>query len=184
MVLHLNKLESTSPKDALCQRKWAHKTEIRQERWYIKKAEKLWTIHTRFLNAIRLTVFLNLGKLIKIYQNEFCFFKIWFWMGQYDPFHTIIDKFYFVLKKICCLWVLSPRIWNVLWMRFSKRNLKHQLKRWRDDPEIPKKIFFFSFFFLGWKYAKSKDMGLSFKSHLKHFILNDAVWLSGFASIK
>ena len=38
--------------------------------------------------------------------NVFCFFKI----GQHDPFYTIIDTFYFVLKEFRCLWVLSPRI--------------------------------------------------------------------------
>ena len=30
------------------QRKWAHKTEFLEERWHITKAEKLYTIHTRF----------------------------------------------------------------------------------------------------------------------------------------
>ena len=135
-----------------------------------------------FSNAIRLIVFLNTVKLVKFYQNVFCFFKIWFWIGQYDPFHTIIDKFKFVFKEFCCLWVLSPRIWNVLWMRFSKNYLLHQLQRWRNDPEIPKKLFFC--FIFGWKYAKSKHMGLSLKSHLKHLIsLKVAVWLSGIASV-
>ena len=31
--------------EKILKRKWAHKTEIRQERWQIKKAEKLLTIH-------------------------------------------------------------------------------------------------------------------------------------------
>ena len=59
----------------------------------------------------------------------FLFFKIWFWIGQYEPFQTIIDKFYSVFKECCCLWVLSPRIWNMLWMHFSKMNFRHQLKK-------------------------------------------------------
>ena len=95
-----------------------------------------------FSNTIRLMVFLVTGKFIIFYQHVFCFFKIWFRIGQYDPFHTIIDNFYHVFKEFRCLWVLSPRIWNVLWMCFSRRNFLHQLKKWRDDPEIPKKLFF------------------------------------------
>ena len=63
-------------------------------------------------------------------------------IGQYDPFHTTIDKFYFVFNEFWCIWVLYPRIWNVLWMRFSKKNLLHQLNRWKDHSEIPKKLLF------------------------------------------
>ena len=143
-------------------RKWAHKTEIRQERWHLTKAAS-WKIiddSYAFSNAIRLIVFLITGKLIKFYQHVFCFFKLWFRIGQYDPFHTIIDNFNHVFKEFCFLWVLSPRIWNALWMCFSKMIFFHQIEKWRDDPEIPKKLF--SVLFFGWKYAKSKHMGLSF----------------------
>ena len=42
---------------------------------------------------------------------------------------------------------------------------------------------YFSVLFLDWKYAKSKHMGLSFESHLKHLIYKVAVWLSGIASV-
>ena len=52
-----------------------------------------------FSNAILLIVFLNTEKLVKFYQNEFCFFKILFLKRQYNPFHAIIDKFYFVFKN-------------------------------------------------------------------------------------
>ena len=89
----------------------------------------------------------------------------------------------FKKKEFCCLWVLSPRIWNVLRMRFSKKYLMHQLKKWRDDQEISWKLSYLSVLFLGWKYPKSKHMGLSFKSHLKHLIFKVAVWLSGIALV-
>ena len=75
-----------------------------------------------FLHAIRLIVFLITEKLVKFYQQVFCFFELWFRIRLYDPFHTIIDNFYFVLKEFCCLRDLCPRIWNVLWMRFLKMN--------------------------------------------------------------
>ena len=65
-----------------------------------------------FSNAIRLIVFLITGKLVNFYQNVFCFFKIWFWIVQHDRFDSIIDKFFFVFKEFCCLWVLSPRIFR------------------------------------------------------------------------
>ena len=45
-----------------------------------------------FSNAYRLIVLMNACKLVKFYQNVFCFFKILFIIGQYDPFHTTIDK--------------------------------------------------------------------------------------------
>ena len=58
-------------------KKWAHKTEILQERWHIKKAENYGRfIDYAFSNAIRLIVFLNTRKLVKFYQIVFCFFKI------------------------------------------------------------------------------------------------------------
>ena len=53
-----------------------------------------------FLNAIRLIVILITGKSVKFYQSVYCFFKIWFWIIQYDPFHTIINKFYLVFKEL------------------------------------------------------------------------------------
>ena len=117
-------------------RKWAHKTKIRQEH-----RMKNYRRFIRVFECYSFNSILDYRKIIKILP-KCCFFKIWFWIGQYDSFHTIINKFYFVFKEFCCLWVLSPRIWNVLWMRFSKMNLLHQLKKWRDDPEIPKKLFF------------------------------------------
>ena len=64
---------------------------------------------------------------------------------------------------------------------FQKWFFFHQIEKWRDDPEIPKKLF--SVLFFGWKYAKSKHMGLCYKSHIKQLILKDAVWLRGNASV-
>ena len=49
------------------------------------------------------------------------------------------------------------------------------MERWPKDTE---KVF------LGWKYAKSKHMGVSFKSHFKHLIFKVAVWLSGIESVQ
>ena len=56
-----------------------------------------------------------------------------------------IDTFYLVLKEFCCLWVLSPWIWNVLWVRFSKINLLHQLKKMERWPRDTPKVFLFYF---------------------------------------
>ena len=81
-------------------------------------------------------------KRVNFHFNAFCLFRVWFWTWQHDPFHTKIDKFWFVFKKSYWLWVFSRRIWNVLWMRFSLKNFLHHLKKWRDDPEITKKLFF------------------------------------------
>ena len=41
------------------ERKWAHKTEIRHERWHITKAEKIIDDSRAFSSVIRLKVFLN-----------------------------------------------------------------------------------------------------------------------------
>ena len=73
----------------------------------------------------------------------FCFYSLWFWIGQHDQYHTKTDKFSFVFKESCCFWVFSPLIWNVLWMHFSEKNLMHHLKkRGRDDPDISNKVIF------------------------------------------
>ena len=78
----------------LCQRKWAHKTAIRQFLLVYIKGWKMIDDSCAFSNAISLIVFLITGKLlVKFYQDVFCFFKIWFWIGQYDPFHTISTHF-------------------------------------------------------------------------------------------
>ena len=114
-------------------------------------------------NVIRLIVFLNTGKWVNSYFSRFCFFRIWFWTWQHDLFHMKIDKYRFVFKESYFLWVFSPQIWNVLWMGFSLKNLLYHLKKWRDDPEINKKLFFCFIFGLN----MSKHMGLSFKSLLK-----------------
>ena len=127
-----------------------------------------------FSNDIRLIVFLITGKWANFYFNAFCFFKIWFWTWQHDPFHTKIEKFSFVFKESCCLWVFSPHIWNVLWMHFSLKNSLHHLKNWRDDPDMTKKLFFCFI---------SKHTGLSFKSIFKCSMFKNAVWLSGIASV-
>ena len=95
-----------------------------------------------FLNAFRFIVFLITRKWVNFYLSVFCFFRKWFWIKQHDPFGTKIDKFNFLKKESCCIWVFSPRIWNVLWKRLWLTNLQHQLKKWRDDPEITKKLLF------------------------------------------
>ena len=135
----------------------------------------------QFSNVIRLMVFLITGKWVNFYFNEFCFFRIWCWTWQHDPFHTKIDKCSFVFKEYHCFFVFSPRIWNVLWMRFSLKNLLHHLKIWRDDPEITKS--FFSILSLWRKYAKSKHTGLSFKPLFKRSVFKNTLWLNGIASV-
>ena len=62
-----------------------------------KKGYKITNDSYAFSNAIRLIVFLNTGKLVKLYQMYFVSSK-----GQYDPFHTIINKFYFVFEEFYC----------------------------------------------------------------------------------
>ena len=48
-------------------------SDIQQERWYVKKLKNyMWFV---FSNVIRLKVFLITGKLVKFYQNVFCFFN-------------------------------------------------------------------------------------------------------------
>ena len=114
-------------------------------------AYKSWKIvddSDQFANVIHLIVFLITGKWVNFYFNAFCFFRIWFWTWQHDPFHTKIGKCSFVFKETHCLWVFSPRIWNVLWMRFLLKNLLHHWKIWRDDPKITKKLFFYFIFVL------------------------------------
>ena len=97
----------------------------------------------------RLIVYLIKGKWLNFYFNAFCFFRIRFWKGQHDPFLTKIDKISFVFKESCCLWVFSPRIWNVLSMCFSLKNLlRHFKKKMEKDPEITKKLFFLFYFWV------------------------------------
>ena len=45
-----------------------------------------------FSNAIRLIVLLITEKWIYFYFSAICFFRIWFWIGQHDQFHTKIVK--------------------------------------------------------------------------------------------
>ena len=97
-----------------------------------------------FLNAIRLIVFLITGKWVNYNFIAFCFFSIWYWIGQHDPFLLKIDKFKLFFKEYCCIWVFYPRIWNILWMRFSANNLLHHFKKMERWPrDIQKVIFLF-----------------------------------------
>ena len=112
---------------------------------------------------------------------HFCFFRIWFWTWQHDPFHTKIDKFSFVFKESCCLWVFSPRIWNAQWMHFSQKNLLHQLKNEEMTQKQLKSIF--SVLIFGGRYAESKHTGLSFKLHFNRSIFKFAIWVSGIVSV-
>ena len=98
---------------------------------------------------------LEYRKIYKILPKWFCFFKILIWIWQYDTFHTIIDKFSFVFKQFRCLWVLSPRIWNVLWMRFSKW-FTASIKNGEMTQRYPKS--YFSVLFWSRKYVKSKHL--------------------------
>ena len=80
---------------------------------YIKDWKILADTYT-FSNAICLLVFLITGirKWFNFSLNVFCFFRIWFWIGQHDPFLTNIDKFNFVFKVSCCLWIFSRFVFN------------------------------------------------------------------------
>ena len=76
-----------------------------------------------FLNAILLIVILITGKWIWKNKNFIAFL-----FGQHYPFHTKIDKFNLVIKESCCLWVFSPRIWNVSWMPFFRKKFTASYK--------------------------------------------------------
>ena len=110
----------------------------------------------------------------KILPNVFFFFKIWFWIRQYDPFHSIIDKSYFCFLRIFCLWILSQRIW----MRFPKKEFTASITKTGEMTQRYPNSYF-SVLFWGWKYANSIYMGLFFKSHFEHLILKVADWLRG-----
>ena len=116
-------------------------TEVRQELWHIRKAKII-----RVSDAIRLIVFLNTGKLGEFYQNVFCFLKIWFWIGQDDPLHTITGIFTLFLKNFVVSGSCVHEFEMCYRCIFQKMNLLHRLKKWSDDPEII--IFLFYFFFL------------------------------------
>ena len=132
-----------------------------------------------FSNATRLIVILITENLVKFCQNVFCFFKTWFWIGQYDPFHTKSDKFYFVFKEFCCLWVLSPLSTNLKCFMdaFIKNEFTASIKKMERWPRNTQNVIFLFYFWVENMLKVSKHMGLSFKSHFKHFILKVAVWL-------
>ena len=116
---------------------------FRQECWQIKKTEKLWLIELdsySFSNAIHLIVFWMIGKWVNLYFNAFCFFRIWFWKGQHDLFHTRLTNLALFLKNLVFSGSPLHEIWSVSWMRFSLTNLLHF--KWRDDPEITKMLCF------------------------------------------
>ena len=131
---------------------WAHKTEIRQERWHIKKDENYRRFNA-FSIDIHLIVFLNTGKLVKFYCHIFCLFKILFGKRQYDPFHTIIDKYLPILKNCVISGSCLHEFWNVLRMRFSQMKLLCQSKNWRDDRDTHRDTQRVFFFFLGGGYG-------------------------------
>ena len=58
---------------------------------------------------------------------------------SYDSRQILLFKF---SKNLLSLGILSTNVKCVLDAYFSKKNLLLQLKKWRDDPEIPKKLFF------------------------------------------
>ena len=105
-----------------------------------------------FSNAIRLIVFLITGKLVKFDQHVFCFLKIWFRIGQYEPFHTIIDNIYFVFIEfvvsgsclhefeMCYGCVFQKRIYCIILkngemtQRYLKSNLSVLFLGWYNIP--------------------------------------------------
>ena len=105
-------------------RKWPHKTEIRQERWHIKKNEIIRVFECFSFNSI-----LEYREIGKILPKCILFLQN---MILNKAFHTIIDKFYLIFKEFCCLWVLSCL--HEFEMRFSKKNLLHQLKQQAHGP--------------------------------------------------
>ena len=128
-----------------------------------------------FSNAICLIVLMNTGKLVNFFLNVFCFFRIWFWIGQHDPIRTKLDKFfnYVFLKETCCVWVFFPRTWNVLLMRFSRKNLKHKFEKMERWPRDNQKVIFL-FYFLVENEISPNIWGFSLNNNLlynKHLIL-------------
>ena len=78
----------------------------------------------------------------KFYQNVFCFFKIWLWIGQYNPFPTIIDKFYFVFKEFCCpLGLVSTKLKCVM-DAFFKNEYTASIKKMEGWPRDTQKVIF------------------------------------------
>ena len=99
----------------------------------LKSPKKNYRWFNAFLNPIQFLIFLITGKWVYFNFIAFCFFRMWFWTWQHDPFHTKIDKFGFGFKECFCLWVFSPRIRNVLWMRFSAEftaSILKKMERW------------------------------------------------------
>ena len=95
-----------------------------------------------FLNAIRLIVILITGKSVKFCQSVYCFFKIWFWIVQYDPFHTIINKFYLVFKELSPGLVSSnfEMCYGCIFQKWITASIE-KMERWPRDTQ--KVIFLF-----------------------------------------
>ena len=101
------------------QRKWAHKMEIRQEGWHIKRLKNC----RRFIRVFECFSFISILEYRKIGKTlPKC---ILFLQNMILNRALRSIRCYFVFKEFCCLLVLSPRIW----MRFSKKILLHQLKK-------------------------------------------------------
>ena len=137
------------------QRKWAHKTEIRQERWHIKKAENLKTIHTR---VRMLFIYKYSWILVKILPLCILFLQNMILNRAirsipYDNWQNLL-----CFKEYWCLLVLYPRIWNLLWIRFTASIEK--MERWSRDTL---KVLYFCFIF-GLKICKVQTYGTVLKN--------------------
>ena len=121
---------------------------------------------------------LECNKIGKILLNCILFLQIWFWKGQmlteYDPFHTIIDKFYLVFEgNLLSLGLVSTNL-KCVTDAFSKFKFTASIKkieRWSRDTQ--KAIFLFYFWV----------ENILSPNHFKHLTLKVAVWLRGIASI-
>ena len=92
-----------------------------------KKDWKIMVDSYVFSNAIRLIIYLITGKWLNFYFNAFFSFRIWFWKGQHNPFHTKIDKFSFFLKKESCKSLRNIHLityWLIIWLKLAC-NLHH-----------------------------------------------------------
>ena len=98
-------------------------------------------IFVRIFECYSFNSILDYRKCVNLTSLHFnCFFSIQSWIKQ----HTKIDKFNLGFNE-SCLWVFSTRIWNVLTMRFSLKNLLHHLNKWDLMMFGPASLAFISF---------------------------------------
>ena len=105
---------------------------------------------------------MNTGKLVKFYWNVFCFFN------------KAIRSISYNNRQILLSLGLVSMNWKCVTGAFFKNEFTASIKKMEKGPRDTQKVIF-SVLFLGWKYARSKHMVLSFKSPFKHLILNVAL---------